>query len=311
MKKLNLLSAFYIFFAIFSLNSCSDIEPLGYTVGGETPTGPGTGPVTNGNFKVDFDDQTFIGFANTAFIGPLGVAVTSVNADGNAFVLNIPGVSVGTYPVNPAPSSYMPLGGLPFFSVDPANSDLSTGTYTISELDTVAKTVSGTFQFKGFQTDMQTDVVLATKQFTNGIFTAIPYTGEIPEGGEIGVVFENFFAKVNGENFLAVDDFLFYGPTSINNVLFDSFKATNADGDEITVNIKSNTPVGTYNITAAGTTDKVQIKYKKGVNVNKATSGTVKITVRTPAKITGTFSGVVIIGGVTYTITEGQFKADL
>ena len=153
--------------------------------------------------------------------------------------------------------------------------------------------------------------VVATKLFTNGIFTAIPYQGDLPQdnGGGPGVIFENFFAKVNGENFLAVDDFVSYGPTSINNVSFDSFKAINEVGDEITINIKTNTPVGNYNITLGGTDDKVQIKLKKGVNVNKATSGNVKITVKTASTIKATFSGVVNISGVAYTISAGQFKA--
>ncbi len=318
MKKLNLLSLIYILFAVFTMNSCSDVEPLGSGVidGGITP-GPGPGvPVTNGNFKVDFDGQTFVGFQNQAIIGAGGISIASVNDQGNAFSLNIPGFDVGSYPVgNMSISAYSPLGGIPFWSVDPDDdSDFpSTASYVITELDTVNKTVSGTFEFKGFQSDMETDEVLATKLFTNGFFTAITYTGDIPQdnGGGPGVVFENFFAKVNGENFLAVDDFVSYGLTSINNMSFDSFKAVNEDGDEITINIKANTPVGTYNITEGGTADKVQIKLKKGVNVNKAISGNVKITVRTASMIKATFSGVVNIAGVTYTITSGQFKAEL
>ena len=316
MKKLNLLSSIYILFALFTLNSCSDVEPLGAGVIGDGGTpGPGPGPVTNGNFKVDFDGQTFVGFQNLAAIGIGGITVASVNDQGNAFTMTIPGFAVGSYPApNVSIAGYSPLGASPFWSHDPNDeSDFpSTASYNITELDTINKTVSGTFQFKGFQTDMDFQV-LATKLFTNGIFTAIPYTGDFPidNGGGPGVIFENFFAKVNGENFLAVDDFVLYGPTTINNVSFDSFKAVNDEGDEITINIKTNTPVGSYNITLGGAADKVQIKLKKGVDVNKATSGNVKITVKTATSIKATFSGVINIGGVTYTITAGQFKAAL
>ena len=315
MKKLNLLSSIYILFAIFTLHSC-DVEPLGSGVinDGSTP-GPGTGPVTNGNFKVNFDGQTFVGFQNVASIGVGGISVASVNDQGNAFTFIIPGFAVGSYPApNMSLAAYSPLGGFPFASIDPDDdSDFpSTASYNITELDTINKTISGTFEFKGFQSNTDLEVV-ATKLFTNGIFTAISYTGDFPvdNGGGPGVIFENFFAKVNGENFLAVDDFVSYGPTSINNVSYDSFKAVNEQGDEITINIKTGTAVGTYNITLGGTEDKVQIKLKKGVNVNKATSGNVKITVKTATSIKATFSGVVNIAGVTYTITAGQFKSNL
>lgn len=315
MKKLNLFSIIYILIAALAMNSCSDVEPLGSGVINNDGSDGGTNPVTNGSFKVNFDGQTFVGFQNQATIGTPGMSIISVNAEGNSFAIAIPGFTVGNYPSgNSGLSSYVPLGAMPFTSNNPeeVSNTPNNASYTITEIDTINKTVSGTFEFKGFQ--MNTDFeVVATKLFTNGIFTAIPYTGDIPvdNGGGPGVVFENFFAKVNDENFLAVDDFVLYNPVSINNITYDSFKATNADGDEITINIKSNTPVGTYNITSGGTADKVQIKYKKGVNVNKATSGSVKITVKTATKVVGTFSGVVTIGGVTYTITAGQFKANL
>lgn len=312
MKKLNLLSSIYILLAIFTLNSCN-VEPLGSGVIGDGTVPPGSGPVTNGNFKVDFDGQTFVGFQNQATILNGAINVISVNDQGNAFSLSIPGFEVGSYPApNLSLSAYTALGGPMFVSIDPDDDSEfpSTASYVITELDTINKTVSGTFQFKGFQSNTDFEVV-ATKLFTNGIFTAIPYQGDLPQdnGGGPGVIFENFFAKVNGENFLAVDDFVSYGPTSINNVSFDSFKAINEVGDEITINIKTNTPVGNYNITLGGTDDKVQIKLKKGVNVNKATSGNVKITVKTASTIKATFSGVVNISGVAYTISAGQFKA--
>ena len=315
MKKLNLLSSIYILFAIFTLNSCN-VEPLGSGVidGGVTP-GPGTGPVTNGNFKVDFDGQTFIGFANQATVTNAGFSIAGVDAQGNAMLISTLGFNVGTYQFGPqAMGQYSILGSTTaFFHINPADPFGANGELVLAEIDTIAKTVSGTFAFTGYESDFQSDEVISTKVFTNGMFTAISYTGDIPvdNGGGPGVVFENFFAKVNGENFLAVDDFVSYGATSINNVSFDSFKAVNDEGDEITINIKTNTPVGTYNITSGGTTDKVQIKLKKGVNVNKATAGTVKITVKTATNIKATFSGVVNIAGETYTITAGQFKSVL
>lgn len=319
MKKLSLQPLFYIVFALFALNSCSDVEPLGSGIidNGVTP-GPGPDvPVTNGNFKVDFDGQTWIGFQNVANVNAAGFSIASVDDQGNAFSINIPGFAVGSYSAEQymSISAYYPLGEMAFYSIDPDDEGdfPTTASYVITELDTINKTISGTFEFTGFQTSIDSDEVLGTKVFSNGYFTAITYTGDIPidNGGGPGVIFENFFAKVNGENFLAVEDFVSYGPTSINNVSFDSFKAVNDQGDEITINIKSNTPAGSYDITAAGTADKVQIKLKKGVNVNKASSGNVTISLKTPTAIKATFSGVVTIAGVTYTITAGQFKADL
>lgn len=315
MKKLNLLYSIYILFALFTLHSCSDVEPLGAGVIGDGGTTGPVDPVTNGNFKVDFDGQTFVGFANQAMAHTTGFTISSVNSLGNAVQITTIGYSVGTYQFGPsALGQYSVLGSTTaFFHINPADPFAPNGELILAEVDTIAKTVSGTFHFTGYESDFVSDEALSTKEFTNGIFTAIPYTGDIPvdNGGGPGVVFENFFAKVNGENFLAVDDFVLYGPTSINNVSFDSYKAVNDEGDEITINIKANTPVGTYNITAGGAEDKVQIKLKKGVNVNKATAGQVKITVKTATNIKATFSGVVNIAGVTYTITAGQFKANL
>lgn len=315
MKKLNLLYSIYILFALFTLNSCSDAEPLGVGVIDDGGTTGPINPVTNGNFKVDFDGQTFVGFANQAIVTNMGFSISSVNAQGNAVQISTIGFAVGTYQFGPsALGQYSTLGSpTGFFHINPADPFAPNGELIISEIDTIAKTVSGTFHFTGYESDFISDDALSTKEFTNGMFMNIAYTGDIPvdNGGGPGVVFENFFAKVNGENFLAVDDFVSYGPTSINNVSFDSFVAVNDEGDEITINIKSNTAVGTYNITAGGTEDKVQIKLKKGLNVNKATSGNVKITVKTANSIQATFAGVVNIAGVTYTITAGQFKSTL
>ncbi|MCY1241680.1 hypothetical protein D9M72_545960 [compost metagenome] len=88
--------------------------------------------------------------------------------------------------------------------------------------------------------------------------------------------------------------------------------AENNAGQSITVSMRSNLTAGTYTITGNIATDVVQVNFKpeSASFGTPATSGSVTIIEKTATRIKGTFTGTVVIGVVTYQITNGAFDVE-
>ena len=83
-----------------------------------------------------------------------------------------------------------------YWSINDNNPTENTGSVIITNINTAKKTISGTFQFKGYWSD--SDTPKPAIQFTKGVFTDIPYITQ-EETADI------FTAKVGSANFVAID----------------------------------------------------------------------------------------------------------
>lgn len=304
MSKIKYLSAFLLLFTAFNFISCEDIEPIDSTIvlnPGEEEN-PGGGEPEVGLFKVDFDGQTFASSSTLAYISGGSIIINAFRSNGENFSFILDGTSIGTYPANKNLVTYSPAGSeYGFMGNHPTDEDADTGSVIITSINTTNKTISGTFHFTGYWSDFDDDSV-APKQFTNGVFTNLPYTSTNPTG-------DTFFAKVNGTEF--VDSDIFTVETVVGGQEFISIGASNVREEEITVSIKSSLTTGSYPITGANS-DNVQVIYTLATEDfgTRATTGTVTITEKTATRIKGTFTAKSTVDGVDYQITEGAFNVE-
>ncbi|MEZ4853395.1 DUF6252 family protein [Flavobacterium sp.] len=290
MKKINLLVTI---FSILFLFSCSnDNEPVDPVLIGQT------GSTGNGNFifKADFNGTTWNANQASAQLGSDFITIAGINSTGDSFSFIIEANQLGTFPANENILSYNPAsgGGYGYWSINVDNETEDTGSITITNINTANKTISGTFQFTGYWSNID-ETSIAPLNFTNGVFQNIPYTGYDDPGAD------SFFAKVDGVGFTATDIFV----ATINEVI--GIGASDDNDQNITVGVNENLGVGTYTITGNTSSDEVQATYEIGGNSILATSGSVTISTKTADRISGTFSFVATDSGTSYSITEGSF----
>lgn len=297
MKKINLLLFAFISILFFS---CDDVEPLDPILSGQTEndSGSGSGSVL---FKTDFNGATWNASQVMAEISGSFISIGGLNNSGDSFAFMIEANQTGTYPANENLLSYNPAsgGGYGYWSVNNDNPDDNTGSITITNINTLTKTISGTFQFTGYWSDMN-ETSITPIEFTNGVFQNVPYTGYAEPGGD------SFFAKVDGVEFVDTDILV----ATVNNVI--GVGAENAAGQSITVGVNEDLTPGIYTITGNISTDVVQANYTpvSGGSSIQASSGSVTITSITADRIAGTFNFVAIDGGTTYMVTEGDFDVE-
>ena len=272
----------------------TNISFVDNTTGGNN----GENPNTTAVFKADFNNSTWNTTQYAAEVSPNFIQIAGFKANGESFLFLVNSIGgVGTYPANENILAYTPPGSeYGYWSTNFSNPTENTGSITITNINTVTKTISGTFNFKGYWSD--TDVTnIAPVQFTNGVFTNIPYTDQVDSG-------DTFFAKVDGTEFVDVD--LLVIELGINGQDFYSIGAQNAALNAITVSVRTNIGAGTYPITGNNATDVVQVIYDFENVDYRGISGNVTITEKTATRIKGTFS-CVTDGATPFTISEGTF----
>lgn len=304
MKKIKFLTFFAVIFTAFNFVSC-DNEPIdpAIAIGGENPGENPGNPSAPAVFKADFDGQTFTTAMAQAYISGGSITMSAVKTNGESFSMILDGTAVGTYPANPNLIGYSPAGSeYGYVGTHPTDEDANTGSVIITSINTVNHTISGTFSFTGYWTDYDDDS-FAPKQFSNGVFTNIPYTSTNPTG-------DTFDATLNGNVFNDVD--ILTIESSIGGQNFISIGARNLNEDAITVSVRDNIGAGTYTITGDVGTDVVQVNFAPATEEfgTAASSGSVTITEKTATRIKGTFNGTVIIGEDTFTITGGAFDVE-
>jgi len=300
MKKIKLTMLFTAFLVAFTFTSC-DNEPIdpAVVVGGENPV---ENPNATAIFKADFDGQTFTALTSQAYISGGSISISGFKATGETFTINVDGTTTGTYPANSNIIVYQSAGTeFGYMGTHPTDENANTGSIIITSINSANNTISGTFSFTGYWTDYDDDTV-APKEFTNGVFTNIPYTTTNPTG-------DTFDATLNGNVFNDTD--ILVAEISLNEQTFISVAAENLNGDSITVSVRDNITAGTYAISGA-TTDVVQVNFAPVTEDfgTPASSGSVTITEKTATRIKGTFNGIVIIGDDTFTITGGSFDVE-
>ena len=301
MKHLKIFTVLFMIASTFTFTSCSDdFEPVDPAVNIPGPNDPDPEPEPNpGTFKADFDGGTYTTSTTTAYVSGGVIIINALRAQGDSFSILLQGSTVGTYDANDNLIVYQPVNTeYGYAGNHPTDENANTGSIIITEIDAVNQTISGTFSFTGYWTD--DTVTVAPKQFTNGVFTDLPFTTSAPTD-------DTFFAKIDGVDF--VQTLIATADTEINNLSFLSIAAQDATQQSITVSVRPTLTVGEYLITGNTTLDVVQVNYKPaGADFGTAAqSGFVTIVQKTPTRIKGTFGATVTIEGTTYQITTGSF----
>jgi Family of unknown function (DUF6252) len=222
MKKVHLFNAIALVFVIL-LSSC-DSEPidsdlLNVQINDNTDDDDDDADTT-AVFKVDFNNTTWTAATASAQYSNEMLSVSGINANGSFFVITVPNPHVGTFEfaaTQPNPNSTEGLLALAYMvpgepSGYVADSDdwgtfasypayVDTALVTITEIDTVNETVTGTFKFTGgrFADTGDPEVqIIESITFTNGEFTNISY-------GETEVVPNDnvLTAKLDGADYTA------------------------------------------------------------------------------------------------------------
>ena len=175
----------------------------------------------------------------------------------------------------------------------------SQGEVTITEIDEENETMSGTFFFTGNNPSLMT-----SKEFTNGIFTNVPYTGTLVSGDNNNA----FFAKVDGDEF--VEDAINGIYTSLAGMTTIAVVATKNSLETMSVTLPGDVTPGTYDFASFSAPN---AQYNIGTTSINSGTGTVTITTHDAVnkKLIGTFQFTAApLGGGTgtsYEITEGSF----
>lgn len=154
---------------VFSLGSCKK------ELSQETPTHNSSG---GGTFYATIDGQSWQGDSLQQAIAMNGtLTITGIGKTQEVMAIVLPGFQTGVYTVNAQSAGYAFFGNpadaatlyLSNSSPDPLKAG---GTVTLTMIDTVNKTVSGTFQFNLFEGPDSVSISV-----TAGVFSGIPYTG--------------------------------------------------------------------------------------------------------------------------------------
>lgn len=271
--------------------SCT-YEPVDGTVEPDPDLG---GNTSSGVFKADFSGKTWTAKEIQATISGNFIKIAAINSKGESFAIMIAGSTTETYATNVNIVSYTPAAtnGYGYWSINDDNPNENTGSVIITSINRETKTISGTFNFKGYWSDPDNPKTPIT--FTNGVFKDIPYTTQ-EESTDI------FTAKVAGVNFvptdilaIEVDDFITIGSSDTNS-------------NNLSIAIKKTLGTGSHAITNTTEAD-VQGYYEDENGEYKAVSGTVTITSKTTDRIKGTFNFVTDVA-TPFTITDGVFDVE-
>lgn len=288
MKIAQFKPQFFVLFLATLFVSCV-YEPVDGTVEPD----PGSGGNTSGIFKADFNNNTWTAAETQVVISGNFIEISAIKSNGEGFAFQIEANETGTYAANVNIVAYSPAGSeYGYWSLNDDNPDENTGSITITKIDTEKKTISGTFQFKGYWSDP--DTPRAAIEFKNGVFTDLPYITE-EETNDV------FTAKVGGTNFVSTDIMA----DEINDRI--AIGAEDANMNVISVSLKSDLVAGTtYPITINRLTDDVQASYEDENGEHVAVSGNVKIISITDDRVEGTFS-FTTNDAIPFNITEGSF----
>lgn len=295
MNKIKFIASVFLILASFSLTSC-DVEPIDGALDPNDFDNPTNGPAV---FKADFSGSTWTATEVQAVVSTNFITIGATRADGSTFAILVNASVPGTYPANANIVAYTPATSeFGYWSIDPENDTADTGSVIITRIDTVNNTVSGTFSYRGFWSDLTSTAIIPV-DFTNGVFTNIPYIPNTATG-------DTFYAKVNGTEFVET---LLTGAEvdSGGGNVWLNVDAVDAGLNNVTVAFKKSLGPGTYAITGS-TTDNVSAFYSTADDTNyDATTGSITIISQTATRVKGTFNFVGVNGTTTKTVSEGAF----
>lgn len=297
MKNIKFLTGIFLFLTAFTFTSCEN-EPIDSAIDLDNFGGGNAGPAM---FKADFSGNTWVASTAQALIGGNYITISGIKPNGEGFGLLVEASATGTYPANTNILAFTPAGSeYGYWSTNFDNPEENTGSITITNINTVNNTISGTFSFKGYWSDTTTTSILPV-QFSNGIFENIPFVTQ----GQTG---DSFFAKVGGVEFVDTD--IFTAEFFVGAEEWLTIAAEDADFNAINVSVRRSVGAGTYAITGNVAVDSAQGVYTLGDTDYDSVSGSVTIISKTSTRIKGTFNFQASDGTTTKSITEGTFDVE-
>jgi hypothetical protein len=314
MKKIKALKAIILILTAFtfSFTSCDNepIDPLidlgTINTGGGNGNGGGTGGNTTASFKADFSGQTWTATTTLAEISGGAINIIGLKSNGQTFGFTLIGSTTGTYQASQNLLAYSDgVSQYGYLALNIDNPTENLGSVIVTNINTTAKTISGTFAFKGYWTNT-TVTNVAPIQFTNGVFTNIPYTT-----AGTGSSTDLWDAKVDGTTF--EENTVDVVETSSPGVGdFYSIVASKINGDTVGLTISQSLLPGTYAMdgtfgaTAAGSTLLSNTLYRN------IAGGTLTIISKSSTRIKGTFSFTAknFDQTITKQISQGTFDVE-
>ncbi len=294
MKNIKFLAGIFLFVTAFTFTSC-DTEPIDPAIDLDDFGGGNAGPAV---FKADFSGNTWVASTAQALVGGNYITISGIKSNGEGFGLLVEANSTGTYPANTNILAFTPAGSeYGYWSTNFDNPEENTGSITITNIDLVNNTISGTFNFKGYWSDTTTTAILPV-EFTNGVFQNIPFTTQEQTG-------DTFYAKVGGVEFVETD--IFTAEFFVGSEEWLTIAAEDASLNTINVSVRRSVGTGTYPITGNVAVDSAQGVYTLDNTDYNSVSGSVTITSKTATRIKGTFNFQGSDGTTTKSITEGAF----
>jgi hypothetical protein len=142
-----------------------------------------SGNTASGNFTATIDGAKWAASSTKQAASILGgvITVTGISADNKEINISVADSVPGTYPLNQNTASlaaYASLDSADLYAYSTnqgKDSSQAGGVVTVTQIDTIGKTISGTFSFKAWR-----DIDGRQKTITNGVFTRIPYITSLP-----------------------------------------------------------------------------------------------------------------------------------
>ncbi|MUV04458.1 hypothetical protein GN157_12130 [Flavobacterium rakeshii] len=286
MKRFKIVQAFALLFLAIGFTACDTepVDPVLLDNIGENPGGS-----TGGSFTVDFNGQTYVAtqsaaIYNEGMLSVNGVRISGSNIESVSFVLMNP-VEGQTYTGNDILIIYTPAMSMYQYTNVNLDEEQPSGSVTITDIDLLNQTISGTFSFTGWWSNDEEDV--EPIEFTNGAFTNVSYTGGMPpvNGNE-----DEFTASLDGNDYAIANIGVAVADAGSGETI--SINGFDTSNNKVVLTIDASLTPGTYQITGNMLEDVVGARYltTSPESMYMATTGSVVINSKTEDRIAGTYS---------------------
>jgi len=266
------------------------------------------GNTTSGNFTAKIDGVQWSASGTKEGASILGgvITITGISADNKQINITITDSVAGSYVLSQSTTSFgafadIDSSGLYAFSTDQGkDSSQGGGTVIITDIDPVAKTISGTFSFNVYR-----DLDGREKSITDGVFTKIPYVTTLPPTSNT----DTLKASIDNKAWAAthIEATVTQGQLTI--------VGASADGTQsIGILMPSATAAGTFQLDGSvpGYLGAYTLLSGSSTNPFVSTKGTVTenntVTLRIKGSFTFTASDPGNPAGASHSITSGMFS---
>ena len=286
MKRFKIVQAFALLFLAIGFTAC-DTEPVDPVLLDNIGQNPGG---STGSFTVDFNGQTYVAtqsaaIYNEGMLSVNGVRISGSNIESISFVLINP-VEGQTYTGDDILMAYTPSMSMFQYTNINLDEEVPSGSITITDIDLLNQTVSGTFSFTGWWSNDEEDV--EPIEFTNGAFTNVSYTSGMPPGS--GGEEDEFTASLDGTDYPIANIGVGVADAGAGETI--SINGFDTSNNKVVLTIDASLTPGTYQITGNMLEDVVGARYVtvSPESMYMATTGSIVINSKTEERIAGTYS---------------------